>query len=166
MDGSGKHGAKMMANDRMFRAMVEDEPLQFLAEAEQTMAMSAVAKRWTGSEVRALIEANPLHTPRYELIDGESLAQPDVFVIPPLPVPRPRKTRQLKKLLLAIEVISPSSHAAIASRSGRTARGTACPSIGSSISTPGCSSDRCPVSLGPKCLPTRLLGIPLERSGL
>ena len=109
MDGSGKRGAKMMANDRMFRAIVGDEPLQFLAEAEQTMAMSAVAKRWTGSEVRALIEANPLHTPRYELIDGESLAQPDVFVIPPLPVPRPRKTRQLKKLLLAIEVISPSS---------------------------------------------------------
>src|ERR1051325_1368674 len=155
MDGSGKHGAKMMANDRMFRAMVEDEPLQFLAEAEQTMAMSAIAKRWTGSEIRALIEANPLHTPRYELIDGEllvtpgpnfdhqaavrqlmlalaryldtervgevcfspfdieleneSLVQPDVFVIPPLPVPRPRKIRQLKELLLAIEVISPSS---------------------------------------------------------
>jgi Uma2 family endonuclease len=155
MDGSGKRGAKMRANDRMFRAIVEDEPLQCLAEAEQTLAMSAVAKRWTGNEVRALIEANPLHTPRYELIDGElletpapnfdhqaavrqlmltlaryldtervgevcfspfdieleneSLVQPDVFVIPPLPVPRPRKIRQLKKLLLAIEVISPSS---------------------------------------------------------
>ena len=144
-----------MANDRTFRAIVEDAPLYSLAEAEQTMAMPAVAKRWTLAEVRALIEASPLYTPRYELIEGEllvtpspnfdhqatvrelllilsryldtepvgevcfspfdieleneSLVQPDVFVVPPLPVPRPRKIRQLNKLLLAIEVISPSS---------------------------------------------------------
>jgi len=145
----------MMANDRTFRAIVADEPLHFLAEAEQTMAMPAIAKRWRLEEVRALIEASPFYTPRYELIDGEllvtpapnldhqaaakalvliliryldsepvgeaffspfdieleneSLVQPDVFVVPPLPVPRPRKIRQLRKLLLAIEVISPSS---------------------------------------------------------
>jgi len=117
--------------------------------------MPAVAKRWTAKEVRALIEASPLHSPRYELIDGEllvtsapnldhqaavkalvlilsgyldtqrvgdaylapfeieleheSIVQPDVFVVPPLPRPRPRKIRQLNQLLLAIEVISPSS---------------------------------------------------------
>ncbi len=119
------------------------------------MGMPATAKRWTGAEVRALIEANPLHTPRYELIDGEllvtpgpsldhqaaarelvlllapcvereaigellmapfdvelepeSLVQPDVFVVPALPHPRPRGLRQLQELLLAIEVLSPSS---------------------------------------------------------
>jgi len=145
----------MMANDRTFRAIAVDEPLYFLVEAEQNMAMPAIAKRWRLEEVRALIEASPLYTPRYELIDGEllvtsapnldhqaaakelvliliryldaepigevffspfdielekeSLVQPDVFVIPPLPVPRPRKIRQLETLLLAIEVISPSS---------------------------------------------------------
>ena len=145
----------MMASDRTFRAIVEDAPLYSLAEAEQTMAMPAIAKRWRLEEVRALIEASLFYTPRYELIDGEllvtpspnfdhqaavtrlvliltryleteavgvacvspfdieleneSLVQPDVFVVPPLPVPRPRKIRQLKKLLLGIEVISPSS---------------------------------------------------------
>jgi hypothetical protein len=31
MDGSGKNGAKMIANDRMFRAIADDGPLQFLA---------------------------------------------------------------------------------------------------------------------------------------
>lgn len=144
-----------MANDRTFRAIVEDAPLYSRAEAEQTMAMPAIAKHWRLEEVQALIEASPFYTPRYELIDGEllvtpapnldhqtavkqlvlilaryldtervgevcfapfdveleneSLVQPDVFVIPPLPVPRPRKIRQLNQLLLAIEVISPSS---------------------------------------------------------
>jgi Uma2 family endonuclease len=119
------------------------------------MVMPAAAKRWTAAEVRALIEANPLHTPRYELIDGEllvtpaphydhqravarlwrllddyvstqrigeaaispfdveleeeSLVQPDIFVIPPLPRPRPRRLRKVQRLLLAAEVISPSS---------------------------------------------------------
>lgn len=38
------------------------------------MSMPAsVHRRWTRAEVEALIEANPLQTPRYELVDGELL---------------------------------------------------------------------------------------------
>jgi Uma2 family endonuclease len=33
-------------------------------------------RRWTRAEVLALIEANPLHSPRYELVDGELLVTP------------------------------------------------------------------------------------------
>lgn len=41
------------------------------------MAMPASARRrWSLAEVRALIEANPLATPRYELVDGELLVTP------------------------------------------------------------------------------------------
>jgi Uma2 family endonuclease len=41
------------------------------------MAMPAPARRtWTRAEVLALIEANPLHSPRYELVDGELLVTP------------------------------------------------------------------------------------------
>jgi Uma2 family endonuclease len=41
------------------------------------MVMSAVeSRRWTAAEVRALIEQNPLQTPRYELVDGELLVTP------------------------------------------------------------------------------------------
>ncbi len=36
----------------------------------------AAPRRWTRAEVEALIDANPLHTPRYELIDGELLVTP------------------------------------------------------------------------------------------
>ena len=34
------------------------------------------ARRWTAREVRALIAANPLATPRYELVSGELLVTP------------------------------------------------------------------------------------------
>ena len=34
------------------------------------MAMPAVHRRWTASEVRALVDTNELSTPRYELVDG------------------------------------------------------------------------------------------------
>src|SRR6185437_7072878 len=44
--------------------------------AEQIMAMPAVHRRWTASEVRALVDANELSTPRYELVDGELLVTP------------------------------------------------------------------------------------------
>ena len=38
------------------------------------MAMPAeISRRWTAREVRDLIAANPLATPRYELVDGELL---------------------------------------------------------------------------------------------
>lgn len=41
------------------------------------MAMPAtLPRRWTRPEVEALIDANPLQTPRYELIDGELLVTP------------------------------------------------------------------------------------------
>jgi len=43
---------------------------------EQIMGMPAVDRRWTAREVRALIEENPRHTPRYELVDGELLVTP------------------------------------------------------------------------------------------
>ena len=45
--------------------------------AEYTMAMPAeTARRWTAREVRELIAAAPLATPRYELVDGELLVTP------------------------------------------------------------------------------------------
>jgi Uma2 family endonuclease len=47
--------------------------------AEQTMGMPASTKspkRWTADEARALTAANPLLTPRYEVIDGELLETP------------------------------------------------------------------------------------------
>ena len=34
------------------------------------------SRRWTAREVRALIDASPLATPRYELVDGELLVTP------------------------------------------------------------------------------------------
>ena len=41
------------------------------------MAMPApTARRWTGREVRELIAAAPLATPRYELVDGDLLVTP------------------------------------------------------------------------------------------
>ncbi len=41
------------------------------------MGMPATARRWwTRAEVLALMEAEPLHWPRYELVDGELLVTP------------------------------------------------------------------------------------------
>lgn len=41
------------------------------------MAMPAeVGRRWTAREVRELIAAAPLATPRYELVDGDLLVTP------------------------------------------------------------------------------------------
>ena len=125
--------------------------------AEQFMAMPAVNRRWTVHEVRALIEENPLKTPRYELVDGELLvtpsptpwhqravselvavlhpylaahsvgvvlaspsdvelepeflSQPDVFVVPMREWRRLMrdKDRVIREILLAVEVLSPSS---------------------------------------------------------
>jgi len=113
------------------------------------------SRRWTAAEVRALIDAAPLVTPRYELVDGEllvtpspiplhqravaslllalhpyveaerlgealtspadiglepeSIVQPDVFVVPTGGEPGPRSWADVRALLLAIEVLSPSS---------------------------------------------------------
>jgi Uma2 family endonuclease len=120
------------------------------------MAMPAVERRWTAAEVRALIDANPMQTPRYELVDGELLVtpspgpshqlvcklliialheyltrervgvvshspsdieleqefitQPDVFVLPIHELRRVlAEGNPARQLLLAIEVLSPSS---------------------------------------------------------
>ena len=121
------------------------------------MAMPAEAgRRWTAREVRELIAAAPLATPRYELVEGELLVtpgpgvfhqraivelvvrlaaylqkervghvitspsdvelepgfitQPDIFVVP-MPEWRRVATEGLpiRELLLAVEVLSPSS---------------------------------------------------------
>ena len=121
------------------------------------MAMPAeTARRWTAREVRDLIAAAPLATPRYELVDGELLVtpgpgafhpravvelivaldaylrvervgyvitspsdvelepefvtQPDVFVVPMAEWRRlAAEGMPMRELLLAIEVVSPSS---------------------------------------------------------
>ena len=120
------------------------------------MVMPAAARRaWTRTEVVALIDANPLCTPRYELVDGEllvtpspsgihqravreimralasyleacgagevlaspsdvelepgTLVQPDLYVIPPSEGMRLLANLPPRTLLLAIEVMSPSS---------------------------------------------------------
>jgi Uma2 family endonuclease len=111
---------------------------------------------WTRAEVVALIDANPLHSPRYELVDGEllvtpspvgihqravselhlalgpylkrthvgvvftspfdvelergTLTQPDMFVVPPDESRRLVTEMPAKSLLLAVEVVSPSSN--------------------------------------------------------
>jgi Uma2 family endonuclease len=119
------------------------------------MTMPAVKRRWTAREVRQLIEANPLQTPRYELVDGELLAtpspnwphqvavalllnslldylghnpvgraltspfdvelepellvQPDVLVVPQHEARRLLTEMPARELLVAAEVLSPSS---------------------------------------------------------
>lgn len=120
------------------------------------MGMPAVTREaWTRAEVLALIDANPLLTPRYELVDGEllvtpgpahihqkaarelvivlhpyleqtgigevlfspsdvqleleSLLQPDLYVVSPEEGRRLIGANTAHALLLAIEIISPSS---------------------------------------------------------
>ncbi|MGH7619894.1 MAG: Uma2 family endonuclease [Gemmatimonadaceae bacterium] len=117
--------------------------------------MPAANRRWTAKEVRELVDASPLATPRYELVDGELLvtpaprlahqeavfdllyllrayfdtepvghglmspsdvelepeflSQPDIFVMPIEEWHRVRHGRIVRRLLLAVEVLSPSS---------------------------------------------------------
>ena len=59
------------------RRIVADGHLQLSRQAEHHMGMPAIERRnWTAAEVRALIDANPLYSPRYELVDGELLVTP------------------------------------------------------------------------------------------
>src|SRR5690349_11709858 len=64
-------------------AIVAHAALPRHRRAEHRMAMRApqhpppdTRRRWTAREVRALVAANPLVTPRYELVDGELLVTP------------------------------------------------------------------------------------------
>jgi len=52
------------------------------------------ARRWSAREVRELIAAAPLATPRYELVDGELLVTPG---------PLPLHQRAVVKLIVALE---------------------------------------------------------------
>jgi Uma2 family endonuclease len=77
-----------MTRSRSSPRIVAHVPLRPVRRAEHRMAMPApqhllpdTRRRWTASEVRALIAANPLQTPRYELVDGELLvtSSPSLF---------------------------------------------------------------------------------------
>jgi Uma2 family endonuclease len=58
------------------------------------MGMPAeTTRRWTAREVRDLIAAQPLYTPRYELVDGELLVTPS---------PAPSHQIALRQLILAV----------------------------------------------------------------
>lgn len=60
--------------------IVAHAPLFIHRRAEHIMAMPAsdrgTSRRWTAREVRKLIADSPLHSPRYELVDGELLVTP------------------------------------------------------------------------------------------
>jgi Uma2 family endonuclease len=66
----------MMIGSATARRILADGRLPFKRRAEQIMSMPAAQRRWTAREVRQLIADNPLHTPRYELVDGELLVTP------------------------------------------------------------------------------------------
>ena len=146
-----------MADGTRPRATMLRDHLSTSRRAEQIMGMPAqTMDRWTAQEVRELIDAAPLATPRYELVDGELLVtpspsfphqravgellvalhaflehervgvsvsspadvelepedvrQPDVYVVSTSESRRVlREGNPVRELLLAIEVVSPSS---------------------------------------------------------
>ena len=56
--------------------MLMRDPLRTRRRAEHDIGMPAVYRRWSRAEVLALIEDNPLHSPRYEVVDGELFVTP------------------------------------------------------------------------------------------
>src|SRR5260221_8951932 len=69
------------------------------------MGMPETTGRWTRDMVLAL----PDDGKRYELFDGEQLAQPDLFVIPRSPIRPPASWTDLPNPILVLEVLSPST---------------------------------------------------------
>ena len=64
------------SNDRIAAYAHWREPLRTRRRAEHDMGMPAVKRRWSRAEVLALVEDSPLHSPRYEVVDGTLLVTP------------------------------------------------------------------------------------------
>ena len=58
------------------RPNMSGDLLRTVHGAEHDMGMSAVKRRWFRAELLALVGDNPLHSPRYEVVDGELLVTP------------------------------------------------------------------------------------------
>ena len=65
-----RRGRRLTAS-HLAGTMIAGASLRPSSRAEQIMAMPAPHRRWTRSEVKALIDVNPGPTPRYALVDGE-----------------------------------------------------------------------------------------------
>ena len=77
-------------------AKVRRDCLPSSRRVAQNMAMPAEStgrRRWIASEVRSLIAAAPLATPRYELVDGDLLVTPS---------PSPRHQNAIRLLTVAL----------------------------------------------------------------
>ena len=75
--GKAGHRNRMVSTSCDGRASSIDVRLLVTPSAEHIMAMPAEARRrWTAKAVRELMEKEPLHWPRYELVDGELLVSP------------------------------------------------------------------------------------------
>lgn len=84
-----------MTDRNPLRRMLRDAELSVTPSAEQIMAMPAeVGRRWSAEQVRDLIAASPLATPRYELVDGELLVTSS---------PSAPHQKAVKLLLIALE---------------------------------------------------------------
>ena len=78
------------------------------------------------------------------------LVQPDLFVVPPQAGGKPRAWAEVKSLLLAVEVISPSTAQADRHRKRVIYQSERVPSIGSSMPTRGWSSAGAAMTTGPR----------------
>lgn len=95
MRGSGTVGDVVVAPAAAPSSTVGNVLLSRQTIAEQIMVMPAVNRRWTASEVRKVVEDNPLSTPRYELVDGELLVTP---------APTPRHQAAIASLFRALDI--------------------------------------------------------------
>jgi Uma2 family endonuclease len=75
--GFAPGGTFSVTRNGAFPDMLGHVHLRSHRRAEHTMGMPATQpRRWTAADVRQLIDASPIHGPRYELIDGELLVSP------------------------------------------------------------------------------------------